>query len=246
MLGFQQYQKVFTAHIRDPKNNKKPDNVNEERIAVYRNGVYNNIFESVSVCFPVCQTTLGKKEWNNIIKRFVAMHAASSPIFRKIPEEFLKFLESDNETPEYIKQLAHYEWVELAVGSLQSQMGIDKTGANQPIDLLNQVPILAPHMLLEYDYPVHKISAQFTPKQLEQTHLLVFRNLAFEVNFVELNPMTYLLLESIKKGMAGKQALISLAERTQHSQPETIIEFGHGILKDLKQQQAIIGSHSTI
>jgi uncharacterized protein len=240
MLDFQQYQYAFTAHIRDPENNPKPDNVDETRMAVYREGVYNNIFESASICFPVCQDTLGAKSWDNIVKRFVASHHASSPIFRDIPQELLKYLENDVASPDYIKQLAHYEWVELAVGAMQTKVPT----LSETTNLLDQTPILTPaHMLLQYDYPVQKISAQFKPEQPEDTRLLVYRNESFEINFIELNPMTYVLLQMTKQDISGKQALTSLAEQIQHPHPETIIEFGHGVLQDLMQQQAIIGSH---
>jgi len=240
MLDFQQYQHAFTAHIRDPKNNPKPANVDEERMAVYREGVYNNIFESASVCFPVCQEAVGANEWNATVRRFVATHHAGSPIFREIPQELVTFLETDTDTPDYIKQLAHYEWVELAVGGMQAEA---PTLSVEP-NLLNELPVLAPaHMLLAYDYPVQKISAQFKPEEQEATHLLVFRNAEFEVNFVELNPMVYVLLESVKQGMTGKQALTELAKQIQHPEPEVIIEFGHGVLEDLMQQQALLGSH---
>ena len=239
MLDFQHYQQAFTAHIRDPINNPKPNNVDEARMAVYREGVYANIFESASVCFPVCQETVGVDNWDAIIRRFVATHHARSPIFREVPQELVTFLESDTTISTYIKQLAHYEWVELAVAGMQA----DTVTLSEKTDLLNEVPILAPaHMLLQYDYPVQKISAQFKPQQPEATHLLVFRNSAFEVNFVELNPMVYVLLEMIKEGLTSKQALTLLAEQIQHPEPEVIIAFGHGVLKDLLQQQAILGS----
>jgi len=108
---------------------------------------------------------------------------------------------------------------------------------------MNEVPVLAPaHMLLEYDYPVQKISAQFQPESIEGTHLLVFRKASFEVSFVELNPMVFVLLKLLKEGLTGEQALTTLAEKIQHPQPETIIEFGHGVLNDLMQQEAILGS----
>lgn len=241
MKDFQQYQKDFTAHIRDPKNNPKPNNVDEERMAVYRDGVYNNIFESASICFPVCQETVGEKDWDATVRRFVATHHASSPIFREIPKELLQFLQNDQETPAYIKQLAHYEWVELAVGALHVETPV----LSEVPDLVNEIPVLTPaHMLLEYDYPVQKISAQFKPEETEGTHLLVFRNALFEVNFVELNPMVFVLLNLIKEGLTGLQALTSLAEQIQHPQPKVIIEFGSGVLKDLLAQQAIVGSTS--
>lgn len=241
MKDFQQYQYEFTAHIRDPKNNAKPDNIDEERMAVYREGVYNNLFESASVCFPVCQKTVGEKDWGRTIKRFVANHHASSPIFRDIPQELLSFLETDEATPDYIKQLAHYEWVELALDGMQTTT----PSLSNETDLINEAPVLAPaHMLLEYDYPVQKISAQFKPEETEATHLLVFRKANFEVSFIELNPMVFVLLNLVKEGLTGKQVLTSLAEQIQHPEPEQVIEFGHGVLKDLMSQSAIIGSMS--
>mgnify|MGYP005994082775 CR=1 FL=1 len=239
MLDFQQYQYAFTAHIRDPKNNPKPDNVDEERMSVYREGVYNNVFESASVCFPVCQKTLGKAAWDSIMRLFFATHHASSPIFREIPQELLTFLQADEEVPDYIKQLAHYEWVELAIGMLK----VSAPNLNEATDLLNETPILTPaHMLLQYEYPVQKISPDFIPENKEDTYLLVFRNQDFEVNFIELNPLTYALLELIKQGLTGKQALTSLAEQIQHPQPIVVLEFGHGLLLDLLAQKAILGS----
>jgi len=239
MLDFQQYQQAFTAHIRDPKNNAKPNNLDEERMAVYREGVYNNIFESASVCFPVCQETVGADDWDATVRRFVATHHASSPIFGEIPKELVTFLETDTNTPDYIKQLAHYEWVELAVGGMQAEAPV----LSENVDLLTETPALAPaHMLLAYDYPVQKISAQFKPDEQEATHLLVFRNAEFEVNFIELNPMVYVLLESIKQGKTGKQALTELARQIQHPEPDLIVEFGHEVLEDLMQQQALLGS----
>jgi len=241
MKDFQQYQYDFTAHIRDPKNNPKPGNVDEERMAVYREGVYNNIFESASICFPVCQETVGKKDWDATVRRFVATHHASSPIFREIPKELLQFLGNDDATPAYIKQLAHYEWVELDIGGMLTEPPV----LSEKADLLNETPVLTPaHMLLEYDYPVQKISAQFKPEETEGTHLLVFRNADFEVNFIELNPIVFVLLNLIKEGFTGKQALTSLAEQMQHPEPNAIIEFGHGVLQDLMAQEAILGSTS--
>ncbi len=239
MKDFQQYQYEFTAHIRDPDNNPKPDNVDEERMAVYREGVYNNIFESASVCFPVCQEVVGEEDWDATVRRFVASHHATSPIFKDIPHELLTFLENDKATPASIKQLAHYEWVELAVGGLQTET----PALSNTVDLINETPVLAPaHMLLQYDYPVQKISAQFKPEATEATHLLVFRNTKFEVNFIELNPMVFALLNLVKEGLSGQQALTALAEQIQHPEPEAIIEFGHGVLKDLMSQDAVVGT----
>jgi hypothetical protein len=246
MLDFQHYQHAFTAHIRNPKAHKKPAGVVPARMAVYRDAVFNNIFESVSVCFPVCQAVLGKRAWRALLKDFVKSYPAQSPIFRELPQQFLQFLNALNSQPQqksqpaFLAALAHYEWVELAVSTLQTEpIKLSKIS-----NFLNEKPILTPaHMLLEYDFAVHKIAKRKPPKAAEKTYLLVFRNAQFEVKFIELNPTTFQLLQLLEKSeMTGEQALAHLAKSIQHPDVGAVIAFGLEILNDLANQQAIIGS----
>lgn len=248
MLDFQRYQAEFTAHIRNPTAHKKPANVVEERMAVYREAVVNNIFESVSVCFPVCQQVIGKRAWQALIRGFVKNYPAKSPIFREIPQQFLSYLDTVNsetikKLPAYLKPLAHYEWVELAVGALETI----PIKLSKKTDLLNEKSVLAPHMLLEYDFAVHKIAKNKKPKQTEKTYLLVYRNAEFEVKFIELNSMTFSLLKILEDGnMTGEQALMRLAEQLNNDgvkiESKTILKFGTEILQELANQNAIIGN----
>lgn len=240
MLDFQHYQITFTAHIRNPAANKKPAKVPDARMAVYREIVFNNIFASVSACFPVCKSILGARSWRKLVHQFFSTHQAESPIFREIPQQFLQFLNTVDDLPTYLQQLAHYEWVELAVGTQQTET----IKLSKKMDLLNEMPVLAPaHMLLEYDYAVHKISKRKPPKDTEKTYLLVFRNNEHRVKFIELNPMTFQLLTLIQKNeITGEQTLAMLAEGTGYSDTDAMIRFGKEILADLTDQQAIIGS----
>ena len=247
MFEFQRYQLAFTAHIRNPKTNKKPAQVDDARMAVYREIVFNNILNSVTTCFPVCVQVLGAHAWQKLVRDFFAKHQATSPIFREIPQQFLQFLTTAAYLPAYFQQLAYYEWVELNVNTLditlfnrlQAPFNISKT-----TDVLNEKPILTPaHMLLEFDYAVHKISKRNLPKVKEKTYLLVYRDSKFKVKFIELNPTTYQLLRLIKKNnMTGKQALARIAEDIKHSDADALIQFGAEILSDLAKQEAIIGS----
>ena len=122
MLDFQRYQIAFTAHIRNPSANKKPAHVNIARMAIYREIVFNNIFSSVSACFPVGKSILGARAWRKLVRAFFANHQATTPIFREIPQQFLQFIESRVDLPIYFQPLAHYEWVELAVASQQIRL----------------------------------------------------------------------------------------------------------------------------
>lgn len=240
MLAFQQYQLDFTAHIRNPVLHKKPAKVVAERMTVYRHAVLNNTAESISACFPVCQKVLGKRAWNKLIRGFVINYQSTSPIFREIPKQFLDYLNSIAEVPPYLKALAHYEWVELAVGALETT----SIPVSKKTDLIDEIPLLSPaNMLLQYDYPVHKISARQKPKTPEATYLFVFRNNTYEVKFIDLNPMTYQLLSLIKEeNITGKQALTILAGRMNHPDTDAIVQFGTAILYDLAENEAIIGS----
>ena len=249
MLDFQHYQQAFTAHIRNPTAHKKPAGVVSARMAVYRSAVFNNIFESVSVCFPVCEAAMGKRAWRALLKDFVKYYPAQSPIFREIPQQFLQFLnvmkpEAIKMLPVFLSQLAHYEWVELAIGSAVCSLEVTQINLSKQIDLLHEKPILAAaHMLLEYDFAVHKISKRKPAKTIEKTYLLVFRNTEFEVKFIELNPMTFQLLQLIKENnMTGEQALMCLAQAMQHPNTDAVIQFGAEILSDLTIQEAVIGS----
>ncbi len=240
MLDFQRYQQEFTAHIRNPNVHKKPAGVVPARMAVYREAVFNNIFESVSVCFPVCQAVIGKRVWRNLLKNFVKSYPAQSPIFREIPQQFLAFLNTQPSQPAFLAALAHYEWVELAVSALQAE----SIKLSKNTHLLSEKPVLTlAHMLLEYDFAVQKIAKGKLPKTTEKTYLLVFRNAKFEVKFIELNPTTFQLLQLLEKNeMTGEQALMRLAASIQHPNVDAVIAFGAEILNDLANQQAIIGS----
>ena len=241
MLDFQRYQQAFTAHIRNPDVHKKPAGVVPARMAVYRDAVFNNISESVSVCFPVCRAAIGKRAWRALVKDFVRNHAAQSPIFREIPQQFLDFLNTQTLQYAFLAELAHYEWVELEV----SVHSTDPVDLSKEIDLLSERPVLVPaHKLLEYNYAVHKIAKGKLPKIPQKTYLLVFRNSEFEVKFIELNPTTFQLLQLIEKNeLTGKQALIYLADSIEHPSVNAVITFGAEILSDLANQQAIIGSN---
>ena len=246
MLDFQRYQAEFSANIRAPKLHKKPAHVNGKRMAVYQKAVFNNTAESIGVCFPVCQAVFGRRVWGRLLRKFLANYAAASPIFREIPAEFLQFLNAREDLPAYFYQLAHYECAELAVSNLISK----SLNLSETIDLMDENPVLAPaHRLLQYDYPVHKISPRFKPNTgckpniVGQTYLLVFRNSVFDVKFIELNPVTYQLLSIIENNnMTGRQALMRLADDIKNLDATTILQFGGAILTDLADQEAIVGS----
>ena len=252
--NFQQYQQAFTAYIRDPIGRPRPKNVSIKGMNVYKEIVFNNLFESVSACFPVARTVLGKRAWLSLIREFFRVHSANSPIFRKIPEEFLSYIthldKCASETmPEYLTSLCHYEWVELLVSTMPddpTETVINNQVVNVGGDLLEYQPVFSPTMqLLNYPYAVQKISPRYKPKEKIATHLLVFRNTEYTVKFIELNPITYRLIELLQdKNITGRQALSQIANEIRSLPPEDVIQFGLEILNQLRDQGVILGVYN--
>lgn len=245
---FQQYQLQFTGHIRDPQGTPRPPKVPVKRMQVYNEIVFNNLQSSVSACFPVAKKVLGARAWKKLIRGFFMHHQCHSPLFRQIPEEFLRYLETAQAYPEqtlppYLKSLAHYEWIELALAV--ADVSVDMATVEVEGDLLEGSPVLAPALaLLSYDYPVQLISPRFKPKAplTQPVHLLVFRDAVDDVQFIEINQVTSRLLTILQtESVTGRQALEKIASEMAHPNLQAIIQFGQSILADLKAQGAIIG-----
>ena len=243
--AFQRYQLQFSAHLRNPVEQARPRGVLTKRMRVYTEIVFNNLYASVSACFPVARQVLGMRAWRRLVRNFFVQHRCHSPLFRQIPEEFLRYLDELDQAelatlPPFIKQLAHYEWIELALAVAD----IEVPQVNPGGDLLEEQPVLAPALaLLHYDYPVQRISRRFKPTAPAPVNLLVFRNVEDEVRFVELNAVTARLLELLQAGAAtGRAALEKVAAELAHSDPQAVVQFGLSILTDLRTQGAILGT----
>jgi uncharacterized protein len=245
MTTFQRYQAEFTGHIRDPRAMPKPEGVPARRMKVYAEIVFNNMQETLAACFPVSKKILGLRRWSRLVRAFLAEHRCATPWFRQIPEEFLHWLEATSPAiaalPPFLTSLAHYEWIELAIAVAD----VAAEPADPAGDLLGGRPVLAPALaLLEYPYPVHRISPRFKPSQpnKEPTHLLVFRDREDAVRFIELNPVSACLLGLLQSGgLTGLQTLQQIAADMQHPDPQAVVRFGAELLEDLRGQGAILG-----
>jgi uncharacterized protein len=240
MDSFQQYQANFTAHLRSPSDHPAPAGVDDARMAIYREIVFNNLLGVVSACFPVCQEILGEAAWGKLVRQFFSSYPSASPFFRDIPKAFLDYIYSHQLLSTPLLQLADYEWAELAISHQQTSVDTLSTDT----DLMNEQPILAAaHKLLAYDYPVHEMSASNPNPTVNPTYILMYRNQSFDVKFISLNPLTFELLRLLNtQQLSSKQALTYIAETIGHPQPQEIVTFGVQTLHDLMQQQAIVGS----
>lgn len=203
----------MARYLRDPLNEPAPE-IEERRLKVYRDLVYNNIEGFISGGFPVLRSLYADEDWHGLVRQFIDGHRCQTPYFLEISQEFLHFL-MDEHTPRacdpaFIAELAHYEWVELA-------LDISRDAPPEP---LSGDPLTSPLQLsplawvLSYRFPVHRIGPGFTPAEAgEPVFLAVYRDRDDTVQFMELNAATARLLEVLREapGTTGEQLLAQLA-----------------------------------
>lgn len=220
-------------------------------MAVYRDLFFNNISQLLASTFPVIHRILDDARWDGLIRDFLVRHRARTPLFLEVPREFLRFLEEGREDPSdppFLLELAHYEWVELALQVDEAE--IDLTDVDRDGDLLEGRPVLSPVAWpLAYSFPVHRIAPDFQPGQPGDTptFLLVYRDLDDEVGFMEINAATARMLEIIAEddALSGEAVMRRIAEEMGHADPAAVIRGGADILADLRSRDVILGAVGT-
>jgi len=271
-MDFQQYQREFAAHIRDPRHVRRPKGVPARRMKVYNDLLRNNLEGFLLSCFPVCRKILGKRRWDRLVSAFFRDHACHTPFFRQIPDEFLKYLQAgylpaestslagvQGSLPEFLPELAHYEWIELELDTsdrdargtsdvsndLSTDLSTDVIAHDSTTDPLAGRLILNPVLrVLAYRWPVHRLSPRFKPSQppAEATFMLAFRDAEFHVHFILLNAASARLLTLLQENpdLSGHQVVSRLAlELGMPSDP--LVKFARPLVQDLLVQGAFVG-----
>ncbi|SFD90948.1 DUF2063 domain-containing protein [Nitrosomonas sp. Nm166] len=243
---FVRHQYAFTAHIRNPDKNPLPEAIEERRMKIYRELFYNNVEEFIADTYPVLRQITPDERWHSMIRDYFANHRSHTPLFPEMPREFLKYLEHERkphpDDPPFMLELAHYEWVELALSLLDEK--VDETKINSEGDLWDGIPAISPLAWpLSYHFPVHKISPAFQPKEASktQTHLMVYRDNNFDVHFMEINPVTARLIQLISSNTSqtGRALLIQIAEELNHPEANIVIQGGMEILDSLRKRKIV-------
>lgn len=244
---FQQLQYQFAAHLRAPDKNRAPAGLEDRRMQIYRELFYNNIEDCLAHAFPVLRSVSSDEVWHRRVRDFYARHQSRSPQFHKLAEEFLSFLNDERadhaDDPPFLRDLAHYEWVELELSI--SELTLTPALADPNGDLLSGRPYVSPlAWTLAYDWPVHKIAPGFLPAAAQPAYLIVSRNRQDDVKFLEVNAVTARLMQLLEADVvsSGRELLHAIARELQHPQPESVMGEGAQILSDLRARDIILGT----
>ncbi len=247
--SFVRKQYEFAAHIRNPARNPAPADIEDRRMGIYRELLYNNVEDFLANAFPVLREITEDERWHALVREYFSEHRAKTPLFPQMPTEFLAYLEHERaprpEDPPFLLELAHYEWVELALSLSDAPVPwqeIDGDG-----DLLAGTPALSALALpLSYRFAVHRIGPDYQPREPEASpaYLVVYRDASDEIGFLEINPATFRLLQLLSRdhALSGHQALELVAAELQHPNPQAVLDGGKQVLEDLRQRGIVLGT----
>jgi uncharacterized protein len=250
LSSLSEQQRAFAAHLRDPELNPAPADIEDRRMEIYRELFFNNVRSFLAGYFPIVKSIVGEAAWDQLVRGFYRDHASQTPLFTELASEFLDYLANEHEPapaePEFIVELAHYEWVE---GALQLAPDPEPDARLNDGDLLAQAPQLSSvAWLLSYNWPVHEISAAQQPTEplAEPAHFLIYRSTENKIVFNRLNPVSARLLQLIGEPhnrVTGQAALEQIASELQHAQPEQVIAAGKKMLNDWRAKSIILGTY---
>lgn len=248
---FQRRQLAFTAHIRDPQNTPRPEEIPARRMAIYTELFFNNINDQLSSNFPVLREITPDERWHAMVRDFMIRHRSETPLFTEVGQEFLAYLQQERETAAddwpFMLELAHYEYVELAVAISTADEGLADYDPNG--DLLSGRPLVGPTAWnLTYQWPVHTIGPEYLPDEPPEqaTHLVVYRDRMDDVHFLQINVVTQRMLQLLKENpqLSGLEILKAVAAELTHPDPDVVVTAGQELLEELRKRNVILGTHS--
>ncbi len=241
-------QYAFTAFLRDPDNAASLAGIEQRRLDIYVELLFNNIEGLLSANFPVIRS-LYAESWHAFVREFFAEHQSRTPLFLEIGREFLRYVEERQQQgrgdPPFLLELAHYEWAELALTIDEADVaGIAHDPSGDPV---HGVPVVSPlAWSLGYRYPVQLIAPNFRPDEAPEqpTLLLLVRDRNDDVSFIEVNPLTALLLQKLQENTTntGLECLDALLRENGQDSDAALREGGIAVLHELKARQAILGT----
>lgn len=208
----QQQQWALTGHLRDPAHVPAPDGAQERRLQIYRDLLFNNLQSLLAGSFPVLLQVLEASEWQALCRRYFIEHRCRTPLFTEVAGEFVEWLQQQPALPRpFLAELAHYEWVELALQGLPAS----PLPANPALDAwtcpLQRSPLAWP---LCYAWPVPLLGRHFQPTQPapEPSFLLARREIDGRIVFSQLSALAWQLLQQMdglpaRSGQAHLQQL---------------------------------------
>lgn len=236
MGSLREAQMQMASHLRHPAKHPAPAGVEERRLKIYRDLIYNNIENFISSGFPVLRSLYTSEQWEELVRGFMDSHRCHTPLFPEISQEFLHYLMREHRArdcdPPFLLELAHYEWVELALDVAVEELPSSPADPDPGNHILYLSPLA---WVLAYQFPVHRVGREFQPDAALPTWLAVYRDCGDAVRFLQLTAASARLLELLRDNLAPTDEVLGLLARELDMPFPTVRQYA---LEELQQMLA--------
>ena len=208
---------LHIAHAVRPSSRMQP----LERLAVYRDAYFARLLACLTDDYPALRSLLGAERFEELCKRYVAMHPPTAPSLNDYGRRLAAFCAREP-VPDaaLLRDLARVEWarVELIHVPEQSPLPAAELVARQAsFGQARLVPVAALR-LLELEHPVHALhealrAGRSTPLPAPARTFELLRRVAWQIRCEPLPLAEGELLASVLAGMPIGEALVAAAER---------------------------------
>lgn len=246
-------QRRFAAHLRDPARAPAPGGIEDRRLQVYRELFFDNISGALAGTFPVLRGILGAERWSRLVRDFYRDHHCRTPLFLEIPREFVDYLGEERGAlpgdPPFLYELAHYEWVELALAVDEHDLAT--IAADPSGDLLDGVPVLSPLAWpLAYRFPVHQLGPGHQPSEapVEPSFYIARRDRTDQVGVIQVNAVTLRLAERLRDDpdLTGAAQLAALADEVPQLARDAVRSGGAAALREMLEADVLLGTRPAL
>lgn len=237
----QQIQEDLALYCRTNVQQDLPD-VREDRLHHYRRLIFNIVNDAIKGNYPIAYKQFTTEAWEEVITDFLAEHAFQNNQLFKMPGEFIAFAEKKNYAAKYdihyLIDLLKFEWVEVEVHTMADE---EIPVLSETKDLMRKALFFSPYLkLLALNYPIHLLKRQ---ENLEEkaTYLLVYRQENGTVQYMELAPLMFSILENlISAGVSVFTLLEEELSQLSEDQKQEILQGIEMSLTDLVQKGIIL------
>lgn len=246
-------QLAFAEALRD-SSSVAPNWIAPKRLQIYRELAFNNLQRALARSFAVSRSLLSDARWNALVAAFFKTWRTSEPQLRRLPAEFTRWLTDApaHAAPTWWIALCRYEQIELELAMADVELPAAPAPQGEALvpQLLDGRPQLSPLAhLFESEWPVHRIDAAFAaatpddaqPAADQRTRLVIWRDRADSVRFIELNALSARLLQALRDAptRSGRAHLRGLAAELFQA-PEPLIEAGAKLLSSLYSREIVL------
>lgn len=217
---FQNLQRQFAAHIRDPDHTPLPEGCDPDRMRQYHQLFFNNFDGVLESTFPRFQASLTSDGWDTLVHTFFRDTPQYSPYLADVPARFTDFLAEQ----EYLALTPGQE--ELAAFELACFELRKAEDSDTPPDLAADGDLLAGHpmvnpecLLFESDFPIHNLDWSPTGGPGQPTFLCLIRGGEGQIQTQVLSAASALLLALIDEnpGASGAEIIDQISRQLDRS-----------------------------